>query len=125
MVTGSTLHKEHLFLGPERLTLLENTLLSLAKQAGWQLEAWAVFTNHYHLIGQGMNGATDLKELLKRLHVNTARDLNVLDGTSGRRVWYNFWDTKLTYEQSYLARLAYVHRNPVKHGLVTVANQYR
>ncbi|HEV2884687.1 MAG TPA: hypothetical protein VGW36_07500 [Pyrinomonadaceae bacterium] len=42
----------------------------------------------------------------------------------GREVWYNFWDKKLTYERSYLARLNYVHQNPVKHGLVNVANQY-
>ena len=27
--------------------------------------------------------------------------------------------------KSYLARLNYVHQNPVKHGLVRVANQYR
>jgi putative transposase len=37
----------------------------------------------------------------------------------------NFWDTKLTYEKSYLARLHYVHQNAVKHGLVSVANQYQ
>jgi len=28
------------------------------------------------------------------------------------------------YEKSYLARLNYVHQNAVKHGLVSVANQY-
>ena len=42
----------------------------------------------------------------------------------GRTVWHNFWDTKLTFRQSYLARLHYVHQNPVKHGLVRNANQY-
>jgi putative transposase len=42
----------------------------------------------------------------------------------GREVWFNFWDTKLTYERSYLARLNYVHQNAVKHRLVNVANQY-
>ena len=31
----------------------------------------------------------------------------------------------MTYQRSYLARLNYVHQNPVKHGLVPVANQYR
>jgi putative transposase len=40
-------------------------------------------------------------------------------------VWFNFWDTKLTYERSYLARLNYVHQNPVRHGLVAKASQYR
>ncbi|WP_145084499.1 hypothetical protein [Aureliella helgolandensis] len=40
-------------------------------------------------------------------------------------MWYNFRDTKLTYQKSYLARLNYVHQNAVRHGLVSVANQYR
>ncbi len=48
----------------------------------------------------------------------------MLDQTVGRKVWYNYWDTKLTFERSYLARLNYVHQNPVKHGLVRVASQY-
>ena|ERR1700730_16057300 len=61
---------------------------------------------------------------LKHLHSNTARELNRIDDSTGRQVWYNFWDTKLTFERSYLARLNSVHQNPVKHGLVMVANQY-
>ena len=40
-------------------------------------------------------------------------------------MWFNFRDTKLTYERSYLARLNYVHQNAVHHKLVLVANQYR
>ena len=47
-----------------------------------------------------------------------------LDSTPGRQVWHNFRETRLTYEKSYLARLNYVHQNPVKHRLVSVANQY-
>ena len=72
-----------------------------------------------------MPGCTDLGKLLKRLHADTARELNRLDNAPGRQVWFNFWDTRLTYERSYFARLNYVHQNAVKHGLVTVANQYR
>ncbi len=30
----------------------------------------------------------------------------------------------MSYRQSYLSRLNYVHQNPVKHGLVPVANRY-
>ena len=48
-----------------------------------------------------------------------------MDGTSGRKVWFNSWDTRLTYEKSYMARLAYVHQNPVKHGVVKMARDYR
>jgi putative transposase len=124
MVTGAILHKAHLFSGPEKLTRLENHLLGLAKKYNWQLEAWAVFSNHYHFVARSLPEAGDLKKLLSQLHSDTARELNRMDGMSGRTVWFNFWDTKLTYQRSYLARLNYVHQNAVKHGLVKVANQY-
>ena len=125
MVTAATLHKRHLFGDSEKLTLLERSLLSLAKQYEWHVEAWAVFTNHYHFIARGNHESGDLKRFLTHLHANTARELNGIDDRAGRKVWFNFWDTKLTYERSYFARLNYVHQNPVKHGLVTIANQYR
>jgi len=59
------------------------------------------------------------------LHTRTAGWINRLDKTPGRKVWHNFWDTRVTYQKSYLARLNYVHQNAVKHGLVPMANQYR
>jgi putative transposase len=125
IVTAGTLHKEHWFRRPESLDLLESALLRLAKRFGWQLEAWAVFSNHYHFVAHAWEGAKDLRTLLKQLHGETSHELNVRDRASGRSVWHNFWDTELTFEKSYLARLSYVHQNPVKHGLVPVANQYR
>ena len=125
IVTAATLHKEHLFGTSEKLTLLERELLSLAKQYQWQLEAWAVFSNHDHFVSRSNAESVNLRKFLKHLHANSARTLNHIDQRLGRTVWFNFWDTKLTYERSYLARLNYVHQNPVKHGLVKMANQYR
>ena len=125
IVTAATLTKNHLFADPGKLTLLENCLLSLAKQYQWQLQAWAVFSNHYHFVARSANDSASLKRFLKHLHADSARELNRTDGKLGRPVWFNFWDTKLTYERSYLARLNYVHQNPVRHGLVAKANQYR
>jgi putative transposase len=125
IVTAATLHKDHLYQTAHKLTLLENTLLSLAKQYRWQLEAWAIFSNHYHFVGHSKSESENLRKFLKHVHADSARELNRLDGMVGRTVWFNFWETKLTYERSYLARLSYVHRNPVKHGLVPMANQYR
>jgi putative transposase len=124
MITGATLRKQMLFCNSAKLSLLENEILTLAKQYWWQLEAWAVFMNHYHLIARGEPDAGRLEEYLNNLHSNTARDLNAEDQQLGRQVWYNFWDTRLTYERSYLARLSYVHQNAVKHGLVKSANEY-
>jgi len=124
MITGATLHKQHLFSNAQKLSLLESEILTLAKAYCWQLEAWAVFMNHYHLIARGKPDAERLDAYLNNLHSNTARQLNRHDSVVGRAVWYNFWDTRLTYERSYLARLNYVHQNAVRHGLVNSANQY-
>jgi putative transposase len=125
LVTAGTLYKEHHFRTPQRLDLLEAKLLGLARQYGWQLEAWAAFSNHYHFVGHSQPASAPLDEFLGHLHSATAGEVNEQDGTTGRQVWYNFWETRLTYERSYLARLNYVHHNPVRHGLVRVANQYR
>jgi len=125
IVTGGTLKKQHYFRHSELLDVLENELLTKAKQYQWQVEAWAVFSNHYHFVGQALEDAGTLRPFLAHLHGDTAREANRCDGKPGRQVWFNFWDTELTYEKSYLARLNYVHQNPVRHGLVPVANQYR
>ena len=124
IVTASTLHKAHLFRGSDRLAVLHRGLLTVARDFGWQLEAWAVFSNHYHFIAHSPPDAANLPDMLSVLHVKTSGWINRLDRTPGRKVWFNFWETHLTHQRSYLARLNYVHQNPVMHGLVPVANQY-
>ena len=125
IVTAGTYQKEHWFRGSDRLDMLESALLRVMKNSGWRLEAWAAFSNHYHFVAHAEPGATPLWAAIKQLHGQTAREVNRRDGAAGRVVWHNFWDTELTFEKSYLARLNYVHQNPVKHGLVAVACQYR
>jgi len=123
-ITAGTLKKIHLFNTSEKLDLLERMLLSLSKEHKWQLEAWAVFQNHYHFVARGRPDSTPMRDFLAELHSRSAIELNRLDGVNGRTVWHNFWDTQLTYQYSYLARLNYTHQNAVKHKLVPVANQY-
>ena len=125
IVTAGTLYKQQHFRGKERLDLVESKLLELARNFGWHIEAWAVFANHYHFVAHSRPESAKLNTFLGTLHTATATVVNQLDGTPSRQVWHNFWETKLTYERSYLARLNYVHQNAVKHGLVRVANQYR
>lgn len=124
MVTTGTHGKAHVFNDAVRLDLLENELLATCQKYEWTLEAWAVFSNHYHFLAYSIQSLPRLREFLTELHANTTRELNQLDGCEGRKVWYNFWDKQLTFEKSYYSRLNYVHQNAVKHGLVREANQY-
>ena len=126
-VTASTLHQAHHFKGKERLAVLHRGVLKVAANFDWRLEAWAVFSNHYHFVAQSPeleDNAKSLGRMLSSLHEKTAKWVNRLDRMPGRQVWFNFRETTLTYEKSYLARLNYTHQNAVKHGLVSVANQY-
>ena len=127
-VTAGTYQKLRLFHDAPRLDLLHEALLSHATEAGWQLEAWAVFSNHYHFVARpAKDGAAkvDVGRMVKALHERTAGALNRMDGLPGRRVWHNYRDTHLTFERSLMARLNYTMQNPVKHGLVPVAAEYR
>ena len=126
-VTAGTYNKTNLFRSAKRLEVLHRGLLKLADEFDWSLEAWAVFSNHYHFVGHSPTESDTAKSLIKMLgtlHAKTAAWINRIDKTPGRQVWHNYRDTRLTYHKSYLARLNYVHQNPVKHGLVQVANQY-
>jgi putative transposase len=127
IVTAGTYQKHHYFRGRERLEVLHRGLLKVAEESAWKLEAWAVFSNHYHFIGHSPSNDTDAKSLspmLNKLHERTAIWINRMDHAPGRKVWFNFRETRLTYEKSYLARLHYVHHNAVKHGVVKTASQY-
>jgi putative transposase len=123
MVTSGTYGKAPMFAEGPRLKMLHDALLTLADARGWRLEAWAVFPNHYHFVGVAP-GPGALRPFLQELHSRTAIALNRHDATPGRKVWHNYWDSLITRERSYLARLQYVHQNPVRHGLVTSARFY-
>ncbi len=125
MITAGTVGKEHFFNTPEKLELLEEVLLTTLEKLGWKTQAWAVFPNHYHVVDVSPNDGLGRRRLTGTIHGNSARLLNRLDECVGRSVWYRSWDSCITFEKSYLARLAYVHNNPVKHGLVSDPEEYR
>ena len=125
-VTASTYHRERLFHTPELLDVVTGMLVESAEEFGWGLMAWAVMSNHYHFLANSPSESGESLSLwLKTLHGRSARKVNQIEGTPGRRVWMNYWDTRITYQNSFLARLRYVNQNPVKHGLVEQAEDYR
>jgi REP-associated tyrosine transposase len=124
IITAATLHRKPLFDCGAKLDLLRDTTFKLAKNYALILQAWAFFVNHYHLVIGFENTTTPHRDFIQHLHRELAVRLNRIDATPGRRVMYEFWDTRLTFEKSWLARLNYVHQNAVKHGLVLIANEY-
>ena len=124
IVTGAILHNQHLLTENKRKDFVLQTLFERAKLLKWNLQAWAVLNNHYHFIGEAPESALTLEKLIQQLHSIVAIEINRWDNTPGRQVWFNYWDSCLSYKKSYLARLHYVHMNPVKHGLTEKAIDY-
>jgi putative transposase len=122
-VTAATYLKKHIYRTAARLDGLQSRLFDLARTHECSLQAWSIFTNHYHLVVSA--DGEKLRGMLTRLHTLEGIDSNEIDGTPGRQVWYQFRETELTYERSWLARLRYTHQNPVHHRVVPDANLYR
>jgi len=124
MVTGSIFNKQHLLFDNRYKDFFLKTLFEKAKLMNWELQAWAVLNSHYHFISKAPENSTTLTKLIQQVHSITAIQFNRWDNTPGRQIWQNYWDTCITYDKAYLARLRYVHENPVKHGLVENAIDY-
>jgi putative transposase len=125
IVTAGTYRKLPHLNSPARLDFFQKALFQYADEFGWDLRAWAVLANHYHFVAASPTDPRILRKFLGKLHMKTAEQLNLWDNEPGRKVWFQFWDSHITFERSYLARLNYVHQNPVRHGLVPVAENYK
>jgi putative transposase len=125
MVTAGTYQKTSHLNTPARLDYFLESLFTYASEFGWSLRAWAVLANHYHFIAISPENPVTLRRFLGKLHMKTAQELNRQDQTPERKVWFQFWDSHITYERSYLARLHYVHYHPAKHGVAGLAENYK
>jgi len=122
-ITAGTHLKQHLFKESAALDALQSCLFELATDHRCALHAWSLFSNHYHLVIEASEGER-IRQMLKRFHGESAREINARDRVKGRKVWFQCRDTQLTFERSWLARLRYTHENAVHHGLVRVATEY-
>jgi len=68
MVTCGTYRKKHVLNDARQLDLVQNMLFVHAEEYKWQLQAWAVFSNHYHFIGLFPDNPESLRPMLSELH---------------------------------------------------------
>ncbi len=123
-ITGATYQKQHFYRDATALDELQAILFAKAQAHGCWLQAWALLSNHYHLVVRSQGG-DNIRRMLNRVHAEAAIALNRRDQTAGRQVWFQYWDKTLTFEASWLTRLRYTHENAVHHGLVRDARKYR
>src|SRR5260370_18202890 len=81
-ITASTYLKQHIYRTRERLDGLQSRLFALAQMHECLLQAWAIFSNHYHLVVSA-NGE-QLRKMLTRLHTQEGLVSNQIAGTPAR-----------------------------------------
>jgi putative transposase len=116
-LTASILrHQPFLNTDPKR-AIVRDVLKDAVHLYGIRLYAWVILANHYHLLLETSEVAPIYK-FIKRLHGDSAIQLNKLDNAPGRQVWYQYWDRFPRSEHDFWTYFNYIHINPIKHGYV-------
>jgi len=104
--------------------------------------AWVVLNNHYHVLLEFKDRSDELSpqgeirynkfhsvqfvtpihnklaKLTQYINRDSARCINKMRNTPGRRVWYQYFDVVVQTEKQFYTFFNYIHENPIKHGLV-------
>jgi len=125
-ITASSYEKKRILDDAAKEKLFFSLLKSCVNY-GWKLEDWVILDNHYHIMANAPEQALNLSKFVAEYHKFTA--LFIMKHNSApvtlSKVFNNYWDTCITYPNSYYARLNYLYNNPVKHGYVQNAQDYK
>ncbi|MBU0598315.1 transposase [Patescibacteria group bacterium] len=123
-LTARTLGGKNFFNNNEKKMILLNVIKCAADKYDVKLVAWVVLDNHYHLIIKFIN-SNKLIRFVTNIHVNSSRLLNKFDDTTGRKVWWNYWDRYIRDERDFWIHFNYIHHNPVKHRYARDSKDYQ
>ena len=114
---------QQVFRREEEADRLEDLFAAVKKRDDFQILAWCVMSNHYHLAVR--MGEVPLSRSMRSIHHRFAQSFN-----GRKRVFGPFWQgryrSKFVDDDEYLRQLiAYIHLNPVTAGVVKDASKYR
>lgn len=115
-ITGRTVDGQW-FLRPEKYKqIFFDTLAEKTEKFSFDLLAYAILNNHYHLLLK-VGDAETIKKFIGELNGASSKKINDADGVVGRKIWWNYYDHIIRNEADFYKHLNYIHQNPIKHGL--------
>ena len=115
LITFSCHHRDPLLSDPPYCTVLEQTLERVRRWYGFFVTGYVVMPEHVHLlISEPERGRLSIAlQMLKQI---TAQQLRLPEGAP---FWLpRYYDFNVWSEAKRVEKLRYIHRNPVKRGLV-------
>lgn len=114
-ITFSCHHREPLLGTPEARDVFEITFERTRKWYGFCVRGYVVMPEHVHLLVSEPE-RTKLSTALQMLKQNVARELRLPEGSP---FWEpRYYDFNVWSEAKRAEKLRYIHRNPVRRGLV-------
>ena len=119
-ISARTYQKIHFFDTDAAKQMLAESILSEFAKHNWEIEDWVVLDNHYHLMANSNDNPDTLCDIIRNIHRFTSMEIRKMNflAKQADKIWYNYWDTCITFEKSYWTRLNYIWFNPLKHGYV-------
>jgi REP element-mobilizing transposase RayT len=96
-----------------RLHLLH--LGEIAPAFDWEVYAWALMSNHYHMVFK--IGELGLSEGMHQLNLRLARASNGRFGRINHCLGQRYWSTHIESDQHFFASVRYTLWNPVRAGI--------
>ena len=116
-ISVKTIQGERYFDIENKKDVLFKVLKRATDKFNVQLFAWAILSNHYHLLFK-LSSGKDLGIFIRNINENSARILNEQDNEQGRKIWYQYLDYCIRSEKDFYQHFNYIHHNPVKHKYV-------
>ena len=114
-LTFSCHHRDPLLSTPHARDVFEHTLEQVRQWYGFFICGYVVMPDHVHLLISEPERRT-LAQVLQMLKQNTAHMLRTPEGSP---FWLpRYYDFNVWSEDKRVEKLRYMHRNPVKRGLV-------
>ncbi|MEA3295594.1 MAG: transposase [Patescibacteria group bacterium] len=126
-ITARTYKKKRFFKQDNAKARLLESIYKGFNNNGWEIEDWVILDNHYHLMVNSLDNSTNLGEIIKNIHKFSALWIkkNVKFAKNYKKIWFNYWDTCISYKNSYFTRINYIWNNPVKHNYCKYAENYK
>jgi putative transposase len=106
----------------EEIDALREAVRAALARAPFHIDAWVVLPDHMHCIWTLPNFAgrwKAIKTAFSKATPKTERRSSVMLHRGERGVWqHRYWEHTIRDDRDYAAHVAYVHFNPVRHGLV-------
>ncbi len=118
------LNRQDLFEETEDYKKMVEILSLLKEELHFEIYAYCFMTNHVHLFIKE-KGLGDIKRIMHKLLTRYVVWYNHKYQRSGSLIGNRYKSEPIEDEQYYLTLMRYIHRNPVKAGIVKNAKNYR